>query len=370
MSDQEQNRPHILILITKGDHGGAQIHVLSLIKSLKHKYRFTLACGEDDFVTQEAIRLGIDVLLVDHLKRQISLPGDIRCYRSLRKILKEIHPDLLHAHSSKAGVIGRFAAFSENIPSLFTAHGWAFTEGVGALQRIYGFVAEYVMAHIGDGIISVSNYDYHLANGMGIRGKFSNDVIINCVEPVSTVKNYPPDGIFTLLNVGRMTNQKNQKLLIKALSIVDRDFQLNIVGAGVLKSDLERLASELGIADKVNFIEAQSDISKWYLEAHLFILSSIYEGLPLSVIEAMSVGVPVISTNVSGVSEAVVDGKTGFLVPRNDYSSLAEKITMVIDDRALLLKLSQNSIARYQEKFTLDIMCTKTSEVYERLIKH
>ena len=116
------------------------------------------------------------------------------------------------------------------------------------------------------------------------------------------------------------------------------------------------------------FVESQEDITRWFLEADIFLLSSIYEGLPLSILEAMRAGLPVISTNVGGVSEAVIDGVTGFLVNSGDEHMLESRINQLIDDFELRKKFSENGFQYYQENFRASQMCTKTSKVYDTLI--
>ena len=156
-------QPHVFILITRGDTGDAQQHILSLIHHLRHRIRFTLGCGKAGYLTAQAEKMGVETIIVPHLQRPISPLTDLRCVRALRQILERENPDLVHLHSSKAGVVGRLAASSLHVKSLFTAHGWAFTEGSGRVRRSYGLIIEWVMARFGDGIIAVSGYDYRLA---------------------------------------------------------------------------------------------------------------------------------------------------------------------------------------------------------------
>jgi glycosyltransferase involved in cell wall biosynthesis len=363
-----KTKPHIFFLITKGDIGGAQIQVLSLIKNLSQHYRFTLGCGEKGFLTNQATKSGVDVVIVPHLQRSLSLVEDIKCFFHLKTILKKYNPDLVHIHSSKAGIIGRFAARAAGYSSLFTAHGWAFTPGVGLLRKIYGGFAEWIAARAGNGIISVSEFDFNLAEKFRVRSGKHNYLVCNGVESNMEEKDYKDTPLVKILSIGRMTKQKNQKMIIQALSRTDRRFKLTLVGSGALRSDLQSLVTEYGIDDQVEFVESQEDITRWFLEADIFLLSSIYEGLPLSILEAMRAGLPVISTNVGGVSEAVIDGVTGFLVNSGDEHMLESRINQLIDDFELRKKFSENGFQYYQENFRASQMCTKTSKVYDTLI--
>lgn len=366
--NSEGNHPHVFMVITKGDVGGAQIHVLSLIDALKDRIKFTLGCGEKDYLTSRAEKMGIEVILIPHLQRSISPILDFKCYRALKNILLRIKPDLIHLHSSKAGVIGRLAARSTGIKSLFTAHGWAFTEGAGFKQIGYGLVVEWVMAKLGDGIIAVSSYDFELAKRFRVQSRYGNWVIQNCVYPVGRNTNPTKTDPVQLLNIGRMVRQKNQQVLLRAVASMKQSWKLTIVGTGHLKSALEALVVELGIDDRVVFIDEPDNILPYFLEAQIFVLSSDYEGLPLSILEAMSASLPVVSTNVGGVREAVEDGTTGFLVDRGDYKMLGKKLDQLVADPNLRGEFSENTLKRYQDIFQLDKMSSKTLAVYQELI--
>ena len=370
MSQPQSTLPHVFLLITKADIGGAQIHVLSLIRSLKHRIRFTLGCGEQGYLTEQANQAGIEFVIIPNLQRKISPGRDLSCVGEIRKILRSLKPDLLHAHSSKAGVVGRLGAKLAGTKSLFTAHGWAFAEGIGFRQRCYGLAAEWILAQLSDGIITVSEYDRDLAIRHKIRAQGGNWSIQNGVDPIRGKPGQLASEKIRILNIGRMTRggQKNQKLLLQALSGVHREFTLTIVGSGDLKPELEQLAVSLGLAEKTRFVGSTADINPWFLEAQIFVLSSDYEGLPLSILEAMSIGLPVVSTDVGGVKEAVLDGVTGFLVNRGDRLRLGEKITELIDNPELRTKFSKNGLAHYEKHFQLENMCDQTMKVYEKLI--
>jgi glycosyltransferase involved in cell wall biosynthesis len=368
MSKSESALPHVLLLITKADIGGAQIHVLSLIKSLQHKIRFTLGCGELGYLTEQAEQLGIEVIVIPKLQRQISLTMDISSVGEVRTVLRRLKPDLLHAHSSKAGVIGRLAARSTGVKSLFTAHGWAFTEGAGFLQRSYGLIIEWILARFGNGVITVSKYDQDLARRFNVRAPGGNWLIPNGVDQIKGNTESEKSREIRLLNIGRMARAKNQKLLLQAAAKIQRNFKLAIVGVGHFKTDLENMVRDLDLVDKVEFVGNAPEITTYFQASHIFVLSSDYEGLPLSILEAMSAGLPVVATDVGGVNEAVVDGGTGFLVDRGDSDALCEKITILIDNLSTRQKFAENGRDRYDRYFRLEKMCDSTLEVYQELI--
>ena len=359
---------HIVILITKSDIGGAQIHVLNLLSHLREQYRFTLVCGEEGYLTEKAEKLGIDTIILKNLRRRISPFTDYLGYREIRRLLTELKPDCLHLHSSKAGLLGRLAAWRERVAVVFTAHGWAFTEGAGTLQRIYGLLAEWSLRYIGASVITVSQYDYQLALKFDVITPTNSWTIFNGVEGIDNLAvNRFTDRVH-ILNIGRMARAKNQKLLIEAAALVQRDFQLTIVGSGRFSEELKSLAKDLGISAKVVFAGTEGDVAEWFRSAHIFALSSDYEGLPLSVIEAMSAKLPVVATEVGGVNELVANGENGFLVPRGDARAFAQKLEILIDDADLRWKYGENGYQRFIENFQASLMCSKTAEVYEKVL--
>ena len=173
-----------------------------------------------------------------------------------------------------------------------------------------------------------------------------------------------------MLNVGRLARAKNQGLLIRSINGIDRDVSVQIVGVGWLRQQLEKQVADYGLESTVEFLGNPQQVTDIFRRADIYVLSSDYEGLPLSVLEAMRTGLPVVATDVGGVSEAVIDSETGFLVPRGDAEALRSKIQQLIDDPLLRTKMGQNGRRHYLEKFTARRMTDRTGEIYEKLLSH
>jgi hypothetical protein len=156
-------KPTLLYIITKSDIGGAQGNVFDLVKAFQSNYDVHLAVGVLGPLTDDASRLGIPIHVVDGLTRNIKVFGDITCIRNLVSLLKKIQPSVIHAHSSKAGVIARIAGRICKVPTVFTAHGWGFSPGTPKLRRIVALIAEKLLASISSRIICVSESDRQLA---------------------------------------------------------------------------------------------------------------------------------------------------------------------------------------------------------------
>ncbi len=158
-----QSGTTVFLIITKADIGGAQIHCLEIIKALQTRYQFVLLCGEEDFLTEAVRALQVEVLIIDSLVRPVSPKQDWKAIKTISSLITARKPKFVHAHSSKAGVIGRIAAWRAGVPSLFTAHGWAFTEGAPFKQRCLGLLSEWALGRLPAFTIAVSSYDYQLA---------------------------------------------------------------------------------------------------------------------------------------------------------------------------------------------------------------
>ncbi len=367
-TNQQIQRPTILLVITKGDVGGAQIHCLDIMRHLKTQYQFVLVCGEKDFLTRSADDLGVEVKIIPSLKRPISPKQDWAAFRMLRTTISELKPDLVHAHSSKAGVLARLAAFSRRVPAIFTAHGWAFTEGAPRKQRCLGLFIEWALGCITTKTIAVSRYDYALALRYRVANKGRMHLIQNGVE-ATKIRERAPTLRPRIITVGRLTSVKNQYFIIECLAALKFDFSAKIIGSGDQYARLKAQICKHQLEDKVELTLNIEDVTEFLTDSDIFILGSLYEGLPLSVLEAMSVKLPVISTDVGGVSEAVIDGETGFLVPRNDKKLFVEKLELLIADKERRIMMGEAGYKHFQQHFTAQRMVNQTNEVYQEVLK-
>jgi glycosyltransferase involved in cell wall biosynthesis len=171
-----------------------------------------------------------------------------------------------------------------------------------------------------------------------------------------------------VLVVARLDPQKGHRdLLAAAASVPDARFLL--AGDGFERPALERLAHELGVSDRVSFLGHRDDIADLLAASDVFVLPSLYEGLPISVLEAMAAGIPVIATRVGGTDEAVVHGESGLLVRRSDPSELGAAIRRVLSDRELRLRLVAGGTARVERHFTAAVNVQRTMETYESLTR-
>ena len=364
----------ILYVITRPDLGGAQVHLYELVSHCRqHGIQPYVVVGTDGWLSEQLRILGVLVIVVPKLVREISFKKDLQAIYRLSGIIGEIHPDLVHCHSSKAGILGRIAAWINHVPVVFTAHGWAFTEGVHPVKRfVYGCI-ERVIAHITAKIICVSEYDRQL--GLCYMGNQGHKLVtvyngISSQETSATAERIFGETLQFIM-VARFSAPKEHIQVLRALQIVKsrgKSIRVTFVGDGPDYNQVKHTARAFQVDDMVVF-EGQSDHVRRLLPQYdVFLLISRWEGFPISILEAMSAGLPVMASNVGGVKEEVVDGSTGWLIPNGDYKYLADRMIDVIDHRERLQQLGENGKKMFEENFTVVKMLDKIWRIYDECL--
>ena len=362
----------IAYIITQSDSiGGASIHVRDLAHYFKEQGNdvWVLVGGNGPFISHLQER-GILYKIIPHMVRAILPVKDVLAFKEIRKTLSELKPDIVSTHSSKAGVLGRLAARSLGIPVIFTAHGWAFTEGVSETKRFLYKHIERSMSRFSDKIITVSEYDRQLALKEKVAPEEKLVTIHNGMPDISPDLHADPGKEPPrIIMVARFDPPKDHATLLRALSgLKQLSWDLELVGDGPLLEETRTLASDLGIADRINFTGATNDVPERLSKAQIFVLSTNWEGLPLTIIEAMRAGLPVIASKVGGCSEALEDNVNGFLVPRYSVETLKEKLTLLIQDPGSRIKTGKSGREKYEREFTFHMMAGKTSKIYVTII--
>lgn len=351
-------------VITKADIGGAQVHVRQILAGLGARYDFILVTGSDDYLAREAERLGIEVVMLDDLVRPIRPGRDLKALVALYRLIRRRRPDLVHAHSFKAGMLARLAARLARTRAVFTAHGWAFTPGAPLGQRVIGLAIEFVLCRLCAGVITVSRHDRDLAARWHVGAAARRHLVANAADPVAP--GHPADRqAERLMTVGRLTPVKNQAMLLRVLRRLPDTVTLFVVGEGVERSALESLARELDIEHRLVLAGEVTAIRASLTTSAIFLLSSHYEGLPVSILEAMSAGLPVVATAVGGVPEAVLDGETGFVTPRGDETAFADRIRRLLEDPEMAQRMGQAGRRHYLAHYTPERFHREVAAVYE-----
>jgi glycosyltransferase involved in cell wall biosynthesis len=358
----------ILYVITKADRGGAQVHLLDLLSSLPPGYEPVIATGEKGFLTEQAAKLGVRVRLIRDLVQPIAPLRDLRALLSLMKVIKQEEPDLIHVHTSKAALLGRLGALLTGRPSVFTAHTWSFSDGIPWIQKCISLPLEQLAAFACKKIINVSQANVAMAKRKAI-GRGDRLVCIWNGIPDVTLRARPGSGqVTTLLMTARFVPQKNHMSFIEAMAGVTGDWRVLLVGDGPTRKPVEETVVRLGIADRVVFAGERKDVAELLAAADIFVLSSNWEGLPLSILEAMRAALPVVATAVGGVAEAVDDGVTGFLVPPQSPETLRDRLQTLVSSRRLQQQMGLHGRLRYDRDFRIEAMVRKTLAVYNEVL--
>jgi glycosyltransferase involved in cell wall biosynthesis len=275
--------------------------------------------------------------------------------------------DVVHVHSSKAGFLGRFASVlrGKRRACVFTPHGWSFWAADGAEGRFYTALERLAAGWCGAIVaLSADERDAGLEAGVGEPGLYR--VIPNGVELERfALRRAPVSG--RILMVGRLAPPKRPDLALRALAALP-DAELQIVGDGPLRADAERLAAELGIADRVRFLGHRDDVPELLAEAECALLASDYEGSPLAVVEAMAACVPVAATAAGGITELVQDGVTGAVGPHGDADGLAQALGRVLADPERAAQMGAEGRRVAEAELSLERMVERLVALYDELM--
>lgn len=352
--------------------GGAQKHVEALAIHLKQDgHDVTVVTGSYQPSLWHLQEHKIPVISIPALQRAIHIAKDFQTFWQLRAVFKRLQPDVIATHSSKAGVIGRVVGSLLRIPTIFTAHSWSFTEGVPQKKKLFYHRMEKSIQPFTTKIITVSEYDRELALLKKVAPAHKLLTIHNGIEPIE--RNETTEKICmeqpVIVMVARFEVPKRQDILLKTLAeLTDIPWHLQLIGDGSLRPALENIVEQHGLTNRVTFLGNQLDVHSYLEKCHLFVLLSDWEGLPISIIEAMRVGLPIIATNVGGVKELIVDHDNGFLVEREDNALLKKRLHQLLMDTTLREQMGTASEHRYLQYFTFIPMYQKTLTVYQQAV--
>lgn len=315
------------------------------------------------------------------IKRSPADKDNIQAYKKLKKIIKDNHYDIVHCHTPMGGILARLAAASDRkhgTKVLYTAHGFHFYKGAPLLNWLVYYPIEFTMSFLTDCLITINEEDYICAkkrlpvrniekvNGVGYNSDRYFPVSIEEKAGLRQQLGYSGDEKL-LIYVAEMNANKNQAMLIRALQAVSRerdDVRLIIAGADNFNGEYVRLAKELGVESKVDFLGHREDINDLLHISDIAVGSSYREGLPVNVMEALACGLPVVLSDNRGHRVLGVNGENGYVVKINDYEAMAEKIAMVLNDNNLYEKLSENAV-KLVKPFSKESVLEELTQVYK-----
>jgi glycosyltransferase involved in cell wall biosynthesis len=285
----------------------------------------------------------------------------------LAALMRRERPDIVHANSSKAGILGRLAAVLAGVPvRVFTAHGWAFNAASGPASTLYRW-ADRLMAPLTSVTICVSEREREA--GIAARTcRAGRTVVIPTAVDAGAAPPVRREGRApVVVFVGRLAAPKDPVTLVRALAAVRGSaFTARIVGDGPERPAVEAEIRAASLLEHVELAGERRDVRRLLEDADVFVLSSRSEGAPLSILEAMAAGLPVVATAVGGIPEIVDDGTTGLLVPPGDAAALAAALERLLADAGLRARMGAAGWERVRERFDLAQLRRAHLEVYER----
>lgn len=381
----------ILRVIARLNMGGPAIHVSSLAAGLEPRgYETTLVAGSlargEDSMAFLAERLDIPVRTIPELQREVSPIDDARSVRRMREIIRELRPHILHTHTAKAGAIARAAALVSGAarPAILvhTFHGHVLKGYFDPVRTAFFKEVERSLARVTDALVAVSPEvrDELVAAGIAPREKFS---VIRLGIPLEERLGDATAGLdyrrlygisesaFVVGWVGRMTDVKDTDAVLEIVGAArDRGLEavLVMVGDGPDRVRLEQLAHDIGIARSTFFVGYQPEVAGYYRLFDAFLLPSVNEGTPVSAIEALASGTPVVATRVGGVPDVVRDGEDGFLFEPGDTDDAAERLALLASDATLRSALGASGRERVLRRYSVSRLVEDVDRLYRSLL--
>lgn len=376
-------KSNLLYIITKLELGGAQKQLLNLIRRLdKERFNILLFTAREGLLVADVSSIpGLTLNRSRHLERTINPFKDFLALIEIFLFIKKNKVDIVHTHSSKAGILGRFAAkLAKAKTVVHTVHGWSFNNCQSNLKRNFFIWLERIAAEFTDKLIVVSGHDMDigLENRIGTTSKYTVirygiDYREFAIKEKNTKKEelgIPSDN-YVVTMISCLKPQKYPQDFIRIASLVTRELsnvKFLLVGDGILRGALERLIGKLKLQQKVMLLGWRLDIPRILSTTDVLVLTSLWEGLPIAVLEAMASSKPVISTDTGGVTELIRDQDTGFLVKPRDVNAMAEKLVVLLRDSRLRQIIGQKAKDSLGSDFSVDNTLNNTQELYVSLI--
>ena len=349
-------------------NGGVANHVLALCEGLRDRGWHVDAVCSPGALAEELQGRGFDARSLP-LVRRPSPREDLGCVVGLRRIVREGAYSLVHAHSAKGGAVGRVSARLARTPVLYTPHAWSFLVARGPVERGAYVAVEGALGLVSAGIICVSSDEMDLGR-RHLRGCGDKlELVPNGIDPPPRTGRRPPGEEVVVGALARLTRQKGIEYLARAAAgMRGRRVRFVVAGDGPDLAGLRGEVDRLGLGGRFEFRGPVAGPWEFFAGIDVFALPSLWEGMPLVVLEAMAFGLPVVATDVGGVRDAIPDETFGAVVPPADPGALAAAIRRYADSSRLRERVGDAAQRRALARFTRDRMVERTIGVYESVL--
>jgi glycosyltransferase involved in cell wall biosynthesis len=366
-------RPQVFHLITRLLNGGAEAKTIATVQGLD-SYEFTVGYGAEYDLEQVELleREGVATKrfpLIRHYNPMTTVPAVLSLARHLRR--EEF--DIVHTHSTEAGIIGRFAAALAGVPTVVhTVHGVPFADDRNDALNRFVLASERQTAKYTDRIVTNADViaDDYLERGIGAPDQYTTvysgvdlDAFADA-EPATDL----PGGRPCVVMVGRLAKGKGHGVLLDAVEALDEfEGSVCIVGDGPLYDSLVKDVDDRGLSDQVFLTGFREDVPRVLAASDVLVLPSFREGTPRVITEAMASGLPVVATDIAGIPEQVVDGENGYLIPTGDSEALADRLKRLLADAELREWLGARGTER-ADRFSVETMINELDGLYQELL--
>jgi glycosyltransferase involved in cell wall biosynthesis len=376
-------------IITQLELGGAQRNTLYTVKHLDPAaYAPVLICGRGGILDEEAKAGSWPTHFLRSLVRPVNPVKDAIALVSLYKLLRRIKPHIVHTHSSKAGILGRIAAYVAGVPVIIhTFHGFGFTPGQRpAVRRFFTWV-EKMCARLNTHLIFVSEENKLEAGSLKIGSTIPASLIRSGIfmglerrglDRKATYRKLAiPEDAWVVVSTGNFKPQKNPMDLVRvAAEVLKQKPSMHFVflGDGDLRKKVEAWAKEQQIDAQLHFPgwctrQSPCDVSEILAISKCFLLTSLWEGLPRALVEALAARLPAVAYGVDGVRDILHDGENGFLIPPGNVNLAAEKILWLADNPLKAFVMGQRGHDLVSKEFDIDFMVRKQENLYQTLYR-
>lgn len=369
-------------VVTQSEMGGAQKNILLLSKGLSDKFDITVYCGPGGLLLEELRKAKISAIEVPSLKREVSLLDDLDTYCFLVREFREKGYSIVHSHSSKAGLLARLAARKAGVvKNIYTAHGFVFNEPMGRISKAFYRMIEKYAASISTDLIVVSRRDLETSESLGIRSEYQTTFIPNGIDFLSPVDRDANDTIsglrkqlglkdddFVFGSIANFYETKGHRYLVQAFEMLrnksnSEKLKLVLVGQGRLKDEIRSLSG-----DGVIFTGYVENAEKLMEAFDCFILSSVKEGFPFVILEAVRHRLPIVATDVGDIRGVLAEGDSESfrIVDPGSSEALTGAMEWILENPESARIAANRTYAMISERYSLQRMLDETLKVYER----
>ncbi len=393
--------PKVLRILNRFNVGGPTYNAVYLSKYLSPQFETMLIGGQIDPSEESSLYIaqneGLNPVIIDEMRRSINLFADKKALKKIKEIIAEFKPDIVHTHASKAGVLGRKAAFQMKVPVVVhTFHGHVFHSYFNPVKTAIIKKIERNLAKKSSAIIAISQQQKHeLADIHKISGSEKMHVIplgfnlkvfqenISEKRQIFRQKYFVEDDEIVVTIVGRLVPVKNHDFFIEVVSAVlkktTKKIRFFIVGDGEERDNILKKLNQKNI-DNCYWPENQKKsvvtLTSWSKQvdvvnagSDIIVLTSLNEGTPVSLIEAQAAGKPIVSPRTGGINNVVLENESAFLTEVNESIKFSDLLIQLIENKELRNKMSEKGNSFVMQHFTYDMLCKNMEALYWKLLE-